>query len=108
MLSGGQSVDNVSTRQYNVYMTRAIVTKSGNSYALRVPKRYIDENHLKLGDEVEIQEPMDEQLKALQSIIQLGKTRGPIRAIKDPVAWQRSQRESTSPWDEVSSDTSRQ
>src|SRR5215469_15864249 len=102
-----QGFDTVSTCSYNANMTRAIVRKTGNSYALRVPKRYIDDNNLKLGDEVEIQDPMSEQLSALQAVIQLGKTRGPIKGIKDPVAWQRSQRKSTSPWDEVSSDSSR-
>ena len=88
-------------------MTRAIVTKTGNSYALRVPKRYIDENHLKLGDEIEIQEPMVEQQRAMEALIELGKSRGPVNGIKDPVAWQRSLRQSTSPWDEVNRDTSR-
>jgi antitoxin component of MazEF toxin-antitoxin module len=36
-------------------MTQGIVTKTGNSYALRVPKRYIDDNNLKLGDKVNIE-----------------------------------------------------
>jgi hypothetical protein len=89
-------------------MVRAIVTKTGNSYALRVPKRYIDENNLKLGDEVEISDPLTQQQRALQALMQLGKKRGPIAGITDPVAWQRRQRVADNPWDEVKRDTPRQ
>ena len=88
-------------------MTKAIVTKTGNSYALRVPKRYIDENDLKLGDEVEIEEPITKQQKALHALVQLGEKRGPIKGIVDPVAWQRNQRVSSDPWDEVVHGSSR-
>jgi antitoxin component of MazEF toxin-antitoxin module len=88
-------------------MIKAIVTKTGNSYALRVPKRYIDDNALKLGDEVEIEEPIDQQQKAIRELVQLSKKRGPIKSIKDPVAWQRAQRQSSDPWDEVKRDFSR-
>src|SRR5436190_1521687 len=66
-------IDNVSTRIYNDGMTRAIVTKSGNSYALRVPKRYIEDNHLRLGDEVEIDEPVAKQGEALAALVELGR-----------------------------------
>ena len=82
-------------------MIRAIVTKTGNSYALRVPKRYINENHLKLGDEVDIEEPMIEQQRTLNALVQLGNENGAIKGIADPVQWQRSQHKSTDPWDEV-------
>jgi len=68
-------------------MVHAIVTKSGNSYALRVPKRYIDDNHLKLGDVVNIEEPLELQRAALSALVHQGKNQGPIKAITDPVAW---------------------
>ncbi len=84
-----------------VIMVYAIVTKSGNSYALRVPKRYIDDNHLKLGDTVSIEEPLELQGAALSALVHQGKELGPIKAIADPVVWQREQRKSTSPWEEV-------
>ncbi len=88
-------------------MTKAIVTKTGNSYALRVPKRYIDDNDLKLGDEVEIDEPITKQQKALHALVELGAKRGPIDTIVDPVAWQHSQRASSDPWDEMGYGSSR-
>jgi antitoxin component of MazEF toxin-antitoxin module len=73
-------------------MTQGIVTKTGNSYALRVPKRYIDDNNLKLGDKVTIEEPLDKQQKALAALVSHGKKHGAIKSIPDPVAWQREQR----------------
>jgi antitoxin component of MazEF toxin-antitoxin module len=82
-------------------MTRAIVTKTGNSYALRVPKSYIDDNQLQLGDVVEIEEPRDRQRQALASLLELGRKNGPIAGIDDPVAWQRQQRRSNDPWEET-------
>lgn len=85
-------------------MVRAIVTRSGNSYALRVPKRYIDDNKLRLGDVVTIEEPLTLQKNALEALVKQGKTRGAIRGIFDPVKWQRQQRQSNDPWEEVSND----
>lgn len=78
-------------------MTKAIVAKTGNSYALRVPKSYIDENKLKLGDVVDIESPLTRQQKAINALIEHGKKRGPIKGMEDPVAWQREQR---AQWDE--------
>jgi putative transposon-encoded protein len=98
-------IDNVSTRKYNIYMTKAIVTKTGNSYALRVPKSYIDDNNLKLGDVVNIEDPLIEQQKALEALVEHGEKTGPIKSIPDPVAWQREQRKSSDPWDEIKNDT---
>ena len=85
-------------------MVRAIVTKSGNSYALRVPKRYIDDNKLKLGDIVTLEEPLTLQKNALEALVKLGKTQGAIKTIPDPVVWQRQQRQSNDPWEEISRD----
>jgi antitoxin component of MazEF toxin-antitoxin module len=82
-------------------MVKAIVTKTGNSYALRVPKRYIDDNNLRLGDTVDIEEPMDGQQRALGALVARGKKAGPIKSIADPVAWQRNQRLSSDPWKEI-------
>lgn len=89
-------------------MVRAIVTKSGNSYALRVPKRYIDDNHLKLGDVITIEEPLTLQSEALEALVRQGKKRGPIKTIPNPVEWQRQQRQSSGPWEEIDRDSARQ
>jgi len=89
-------------------MVQAIVTKSGNSYALRVPKRYIDDNHLKLGDTISIEEPLALQRKAIGALVKRGQEQGRIKSIADPVAWQRKQRQASDPWEEVSRDSARQ
>ena len=73
-------------------MVQGIITKTGNSYAIRVPKRYIDDNKLKLGDVVNIEEPLVLQQQALDALIAHGKEHGSIQGIADPVAWQREQR----------------
>jgi hypothetical protein len=73
-------------------MVKGIITKTGNSYAIRVPKRYIDDNRLKLGDIVNVVEPLDQQQKALHALIVHGQKHGPVKGISDPVAWQREQR----------------
>lgn len=86
-------------------MAKAIVTRTGNSYALRVPKSYIDDNNLKLGDTVEINEPITMQQRALKALVEYGKKQGPIKSISDPVSWQRSQRKWTNPWNEVQHDS---
>ncbi len=76
----------------------ATVIKTGNSYALRVPKAYVDEHALKLGQKVSIEEPrrVDERrpyhqqdkaafIRAMKELQALH----PFREIEDPVAWQR-------------------
>lgn len=82
-------------------MIQGIITKTGNSYAIRVPKRYIDDNNLKLGDTVNVEEPLHEQQQALAALVSHGKKNGPIKGIPDPVAWQRAQRISRDPWEEI-------
>jgi antitoxin component of MazEF toxin-antitoxin module len=77
-------------------MTKAIVTRTGNSYALRVPKSYVDDNNLKLGDIVEIEGPLQKQRMALNALIEHGKKHNSIKGISDPVVWQREQRS----WDD--------
>ena len=74
-------------------MIQGIITKTGNSYAIRVPKRYIDDNNLKLGDTVNVEEPLVAQQRALDALINHGKKHGPLKGISDPVAWQREQRD---------------
>jgi antitoxin component of MazEF toxin-antitoxin module len=73
-------------------MVQGIITKTGNSYAIRVPKRYIDDNKLKLGDVVDVEEPLIKQRQALDALIKHGKRHVSINGISDPVAWQREER----------------
>lgn len=73
-------------------MVQGIITKTGNSYAIRVPKRYIDDNKLKLGDVVDVEEPLLRQRQALDALLDHGKKHGAIKSMADPVAWQREQR----------------
>jgi hypothetical protein len=40
---------------------KATVIKTGNSYALRVPKKYVEDAHLNLGQKVTIQPPLPEE-----------------------------------------------
>jgi hypothetical protein len=62
-------------------MVRAIVTKWDDVYVLRVPKRYIQDNHLKVGDTVAIEEPLILQQNALAALVRHAKERGPIRTM---------------------------
>jgi antitoxin component of MazEF toxin-antitoxin module len=70
----------------------ATVIKTGNSYALRVPKRYAEDNELKLGQKVVL--PPTRVIKkqdrgAIQKAIKELQKLGAFKEIKDPVAWQR-------------------
>ncbi|HEY1835387.1 MAG TPA: hypothetical protein VGG13_01035 [Candidatus Saccharimonadales bacterium] len=74
------------------------VIKTGNSYALRVPKKYVEDAHLKLGDKVGIplaqkykkqdHAKIQQIIKDLQAATAAAAPRG-LAGIKDPVAWQR-------------------
>ncbi len=70
----------------------ATVIKTGNSYALRVPKAYVVDASLHLGDKADIglprPEPKQSREKILEAIRQLQKV-GAYKNIKDPIAWQR-------------------
>jgi antitoxin component of MazEF toxin-antitoxin module len=66
-----------------VDMIQGIIIKIGNYYAIRVPKRYIDNNNLKLGDKVSVDEPLTKQRQAIDALIKHGKKRGPIEVIKN-------------------------
>lgn len=71
----------------------ATVIKTGNSYALRVPKAYVDDAKLELGQKVTIQKPLPTHKKQdrarIQEIIAELQKLKPYKDIKDPVAWQR-------------------
>ena len=74
----------------NKYTTTVI--KTGNSFALRVPKRYIEDGKLKLGQKADIQLPVPEvkqDRKRVQMLFKQLQEMGAYKDIKDPVAWQR-------------------
>jgi antitoxin component of MazEF toxin-antitoxin module len=69
----------------------ATVIKTGNSYALRVPKSYIDEAQLNLGDKTILPPAQKHHAQDRERIQQLWKelqALKPFKNIKDPVAWQ--------------------
>jgi antitoxin component of MazEF toxin-antitoxin module len=70
----------------------ATVIRTGNSYALRVPKSYIDEGQLSLGDKTTLPPAQKQQPQDRERIQQLWKELQelkPFKSINDPVAWQR-------------------
>lgn len=75
---------------------KATVIKTGNSYALRVPKAYADSNNFELGEKVEL--PNIKRVKKRQDRAGIQKAfkelqdLGAFRSIKDPVSWQREVR----------------
>ncbi len=67
----------------------ATVIKTGNSYALRVPKAYVEAGELKLGQKVRLDEPQPYKtqdpeafVRAMRELQKLN----PYRDIEDPVA----------------------
>jgi len=75
----------------------ATVIKMGNSYALRVPKAYVEQAKLKLGQKIQIDLPLvvpvRQNRKAVQQAIKNLQQIGAFRTIKDPVAWEREIRQ---------------
>lgn len=72
----------------------ATVIKTGNSYALRVPKAYIEQAKLVLGQRVQVAPPavaskVYDPVAARRAVRNLQAV-GAFRAIKNPVTWQRS------------------
>jgi antitoxin component of MazEF toxin-antitoxin module len=71
----------------------ATIIKTGNSYALRVPKSYIENAKLVLGQKVQIGAPValskGYSPEAVKKAIRNLQTTGAFHTIKDPVAWQR-------------------
>lgn len=78
----------------------ATVIKTGNSYALRVPKEYVDNAHLELGEKVQVSPPIkvaDKQdPKAIKKAIRNLQQLHAYEDIKDPVTWQREIRKDRS------------
>lgn len=74
----------------------ATVIKTGNSYALRVPKSYIENAKLTLGQKVQINTPVrlpkEYSPEAVRKSINNLQAINAFRTIKDPVAWQRETR----------------
>lgn len=78
----------------------ATIIKTGNSYALRVPKSYIENAKLELGQKVQIGTPLavpnDYDPKAVKKAIRNLQSTAAFKTIKDPVAWQRETRKDRS------------
>lgn len=79
---------------------KATIIKTGNSYALRVPKAYADSNNFKLGEKVELP-PVRRAAKkqdraAIQKAFKELQEIGAFKSIVDPVAWQREIRKDRS------------
>lgn len=89
----------------------ATVIKTGNSYALRVPKGYVDDAKLKLGQKVGL--PNNPALRkgnvaqAMQELQKLADDHGSMKSITNPVAWQRAIRDEVDEWSSVIRDTGR-
>lgn len=71
----------------------ATVIKTGNSYALRVPKAYVDDAGLELGQKIQVGSPdisLEKQdPEAIKKAIRNLQLVSPYRGIGDPAAWQR-------------------
>ena len=70
----------------------ATVIKTGNSYALRVPKKYVEDAQLELGQKASIGLPTPQpkqDRKRIQQLLKELQEIGAYKEIKDPVAWQR-------------------
>ena len=74
----------------SIYTTTVI--KTGNSYALRVPKQYIEDAKLQLGQKVCIPLPLTETVQnrqRIQSILKQLQNLGAYQDVQDPIAWQK-------------------
>ncbi|MCB9834412.1 hypothetical protein H6792_00060 [Candidatus Nomurabacteria bacterium] len=84
---------------------QATVFKSGNSYALRVPKLYIESQQLQVGDKVYLAQvarsvtnsqdrhKLQDLIVQLQEVVGAEAANQGIRSIGDPVIWQRELRQ---------------
>jgi antitoxin component of MazEF toxin-antitoxin module len=93
-----QSITSLTYKSYvytivvtmNKYISTVI--KTGNSYALRVPKQYIDDAKLELGQKASIQLPILEvkqDRERIQVLFKQLQELGAFKGINDPSAWQR-------------------
>ncbi|HET9098458.1 MAG TPA: AbrB/MazE/SpoVT family DNA-binding domain-containing protein [Candidatus Saccharimonadales bacterium] len=76
----------------------ATVFKTGNSYALRVPKAYAERNNLRPGAKVILPDPQVSggTLADLNAIIKVSRNKNKVTAwdkIADPSEWQRTERD---------------
>jgi hypothetical protein len=78
----------------------ATIIRTGNSYALRVPKSYVENAKLELGQKVQISEPVtlpkEYNPEAVKKAVRNLRAIGAFRTIKDPAAWQREIRKDRS------------
>lgn len=90
---------------------KGTVIKSGNSYALRVPKTYVNEAKLKLGQKVRLLDNPGLRegnvAAAMQKLQKLADEQGSMKSITDPVAWQRAMRDEVDEWSTVIRDIGR-
>lgn len=73
----------------------ATVIKTGNSYALRIPKKYMEDARLSLGQKATIQLPTLEKEQnhdRIQGLLKQLQRLGSYSDIQDPVKWQREVR----------------
>lgn len=80
-------------------MYTATVIKTGNSYALRVPKKYVEDAQLKLGQKTSIALPLPEPTQnreKIQNILRQLQEVGAYKDVTDPIAWQREIRKDRS------------
>lgn len=78
-------------------ISTATVIKTGNSYALRVPKAYAERNNLRPGAKVLLPDPqvVGGTLADLQSSIKASRAKNKVTmwdGIADPAQWQQDQR----------------
>ena len=57
-------------------MAKGTIARSGNSYVIRVPKSYVTDHGLRLGDKVDLPHPRAGQERAAASPNELGRTPG--------------------------------
>ncbi|HEX9153523.1 MAG TPA: hypothetical protein VF809_01755 [Candidatus Saccharimonadales bacterium] len=77
----------------------ATVIKTGNSYALRVPKKYVEDAQLKSGQKTAITLPIPEpnqNREKIQELLRQLQEIGTYKDIKDPAVWQREIRKDRS------------
>lgn len=75
---------------------KVTVIKTGNSYALRVPKQYIEDAQLALGEKTTIQLPTPEikqNRQRIQELLRQLQDIGAYKDVKDPAEWHRTIRE---------------
>jgi antitoxin component of MazEF toxin-antitoxin module len=77
----------------------ATVIRTGNSYALRIPKKYMEDAQLELGQKTTIQLPIPQPKqnhRRVQSLLEQLQGIGSYKDIEDPAAWQREIRKDRS------------